>query len=92
MWLARPNTGRWWAEFLIAKLVDMAWDMWDHCNHVQHAPDNPRRQKAQNVLDQAVLEELQRGQGILPESLWHYFKASEEDLLAWSEGYKKPWL
>jgi hypothetical protein len=91
-WLDRRNTGRRWTELLIVKLVEVAWDMWDHRNHSQHAPDNPRRQKALTALDQAVLEELQRGRGILPEPLWHHLDTSEEDLQARQEGYKKSWL
>jgi hypothetical protein len=91
-WLERRNTGRRWAELLIVKLLDVAWDMWDHRNHVQHAPDNPRKQKAISALDQAVLEELQQGQGVLPESLWHHLDTSEEALLDRTEGYKKSWL
>jgi hypothetical protein len=92
MWLAWRNTGRRWAELLIAKLVGMARDIQDHQNHVQYAPNNLRCQKALTALDHAILEELQRGQGILPESLWQSFETSEEALLARLEGYKKSWL
>ena len=66
--------------------------MLDHRNHVQHAPDNPRKQKALSALDQAVLEELQQGRGVLPESFWHHLDTSEEALLDRMEGYKKSWL
>ena len=34
IWLDRRNTGRRWAELLIVKLIDIAWDMWEHRNHV----------------------------------------------------------
>jgi hypothetical protein len=92
VWLERRNTGRRWAELLIAKLIDVAWDMWEHRNHVQHAPDNPRRLKALSALDQALLEELEQGRGLLPETLWHHLDTSEEDLLNRTPNFKKSWL
>jgi hypothetical protein len=92
VWLDRRNTGRRWAELVIAKLIDVAWDMWEQRNQIRHAPGNPRAQKALTALDIAVIEELQRGRGVLPDTLWHHLDTSEEDLLARQEHYKKSWL
>ena len=66
--------------------------MWEHRNHVRHAFDNPRLRKAVNALDQALLEELQRGRGNLPESLWPNLDTTEEQLLGHTNNYKQAWL
>ena len=92
IWLDRRNTGRRWAELLIVKLVDVAWDMWEHRNHVRHAFDNPRLRKAVNALDHVLLEELRHGRGNLPESLWPNLDTTEEQLLGRTNNYKQAWL
>ena len=92
IWLDRRNTGRRWAELLIVKLIDVAWDMWEHRNHVRHAPDNPRLRKAVGALDQALLQELRRGRGVLPEALWPNLDTAEDTLLSRTINYKKAWL
>jgi hypothetical protein len=81
-----------WAELLIVKLLDVAWDMWDHRNHTQHAPDNPRLRKATNALDTALLEELRKGRGLLPEPLWPNLDTTEDALLSHTKQYKIAWL
>jgi hypothetical protein len=58
VWLDRRNTGRRWAELLIVKLINVAWDMWEQRNHTRHEPNNPRLRKAINALNQALLAEL----------------------------------
>jgi hypothetical protein len=92
VWLDRRNTGRRWAELLIVKLIDVAWDMWEHRNHVRHAFDNPRLRKAVSALDQALLAELRRGRGNLPESLWPNLDTTEETLIKRTNKYKQAWL
>ncbi len=74
------------------KLIDVAWDMWEHRNHVRHAFDNPRLRKAVSALNQALLAELQRGRGNLPESLWPNLDTTEETLIKHTSKYKQAWL
>jgi hypothetical protein len=92
VWLGKRNTGKRWATLLIAKLLQVAWDMWDHRCTVRHAPNNPRQLKASSALDLALEAEMTTGVALLPESMWHYFEVTLLTLLGKPVQAKKQWL
>ena len=74
-------------------MLNVAWDFWNtRCNE-RWKPGNYFDQLAEDALNEAILDELDKGATIdIPPRSRHLFDIEQEDLMNFSTKSKKYWL
>ena len=88
-WLGRRRTGRHWAQALICKLWDVAWDLWEHRNGILHDSDTDRT--AKEVTEQ-IRAEYAAGARTLGEEDRQLFRTNLTGLLGSPLAVQQAWL
>ena len=70
----------------------MAWEQWDHRNKILHDTDQPRQQKAKQLLHSEITKEMLISPQRLPRKDRHHFNQAILSLLNKSLDYKKAWI
>jgi hypothetical protein len=60
-YLGRRKTGKRWLIAVMAKLLNISWDMWDHRNGVLHHKDHPLMQLASKAANWQIDKEYEQG-------------------------------
>lgn len=86
------KSGRRWILSVFKLLANMAWDQWEHRNAILHKHDQPRHQRALQLLHQEILAELAKGSRGLNIHDQYHFNVSFLTLRSKSLDYIKAWL